>query len=245
MNATPPTEIKIDRSAQDWPLEGFNFFAGIESQAVAAFSRAARWCQYRAGAMIFDQETDGLEVHFVVEGKIRLLANVDGGDPITLGEVMTGQIFGELAAIDQLPRSARAVAACDCVLGSIEGPTFVKLLGEHPQVALRVLSRMASIIRSMDVRLANTVALSSEQRVIAELMRRAEPDLRVPGTWIIPFAPSHAEVASWTGLSRADVAQALGSLAREAMVRRRGGSLILMDWAALRERVKPGSSTSS
>jgi hypothetical protein len=93
----------------------------------------------------------------------------------------------------------------------------------------------------MDVRLANIAVLTPIQRVIAELMRRAEPDNRVPGMWIIPFAPSHGDIAGWTGLQKDDVAQAIGTLARDALLRRRGGSLVLLDWAALQAMVKPAT----
>jgi CRP-like cAMP-binding protein len=222
-------------------LSGFRFFEGLPPETVARFTAAARWQRFTEGEMIFDQESDGLEVHFVVHGRIRLLTGMDGGEPMTLAEVPAGEVFGELAAIDQLPRSARAIAATDSILGSIDGPVFVSLLQGAPDVAVRMLKRMASIIRSMDVRLTNLAALSPMQRVIAELMRRAEPDLRVPGNWIIAYAPTHAEIASWTGLGREDVAQIIGVLARDALLRRRGGSLVLLDWAALQNMVKPES----
>jgi CRP/FNR family transcriptional regulator, cyclic AMP receptor protein len=220
-------------------LQGIRFFEGIETEVVNAFSTAAIWQRFNEGQMIFDQESDGMEVHFVFQGCVRLLTSVDGGEPVTLAEVGTGDIFGELAAIDHLGRSARALAVNDTILASIHGPVFVKLLEDNPKVAARMLKRLAGIIRSMDVRLTNIAVLTPIQRVIAELMRRAEPDVRVPGMWIIPFAPSHGDIASWAGLDREQVAQTIGALAREALLRRRGGSLVLMDWAALQSMVKP------
>jgi CRP/FNR family transcriptional regulator, cyclic AMP receptor protein len=222
-------------------LRDTHFFGGLEQEATDAFSAAAKWHRFHEGQMIFDQESDGLEVHFIVRGRVRLLTAMDGGEPVTLAEVCAGDIFGELAAIDGLARSARAVAATDTILGSIPGPVFVDLLERFPKVAARMLMRMAAIIRSMDVRLANIAVLTPVQRVIAELMRRAEPDSRVPGMWIIPFAPSHGDIASWTGLQKENVAQAIGTLARDALLRRRGGSLVLMDWAALQTIVKPAN----
>lgn len=220
-------------------LQGIRFFEGCDVDAVQAFSSAATWQRFDEGQMIFDQESDGLEAHFVVQGCVRLMTSVDGGEPVTLAEVTTGDIFGELAAIDHLGRSARALAVTDTILASIHGPIFVNLLEDYPKIAARMLKRLAGIIRSMDVRLTNIAVLTPIQRVIAELMRRAEPDTRVPGMWIIPFAPSHSDIAGWAGLDREQVAQTIGALAREALLRRRGGSLVLMDWAALQAMVKP------
>jgi CRP/FNR family cyclic AMP-dependent transcriptional regulator len=222
-------------------LREMHFFGGFPQEVTDAFSAAANWHRFREGEMIFDQQSDGLEVHFIVRGRVRLLTAIDGGEPVTLAEVVTGDTFGELAAIDGLGRSARAVAATDTIVGSITGPVFLSLLERFPKVAARMLMRLAAIIRSMDVRLANIAVLTPIQRVIAELMRRAEPDSRVPGMWIIPFAPSHGDIASWTGLQKEDGATTIGTLAREALLRRRGGSLVLLDWAALQAMVKPGT----
>lgn len=122
---------------------------------------------------------------------------------------------------------------------NVTGTSFLKLLEAFPQVAIRMLGRLAGIVRSMDVRLANISVLTPTQRVVAELMRRAIPDVRVPGMWIIPFAPNHAEIASWVGLDKELAAQVIGGLARQTLVRRRGGSVVLMDWVTLQKMVKP------
>jgi CRP/FNR family transcriptional regulator, cyclic AMP receptor protein len=237
----PDREDSADTVLASVSLRDTHFFGGMDQDVTDAFSAAATWHRFHEGQLIFDQQSDSLEVHFIVRGRVRLLTAVDGGEPVTLAEVGAGDVFGELAAIDGLGRSACAIAATDTILGSIAGPAFIDLLERFPKVAARMLMRMAGIIRSMDVRLAHIAVLTPIQRVIAELMRRAEPDSRVPGMWIIPFAPSHGDIASWTGLQKEDVAQSIGTLARDALVRRRGGTLVLLDWAALQALVKPAT----
>ena len=232
-------ELEDESPLEHLTLEGFRFFKGLPPEVAQELNAAVHWVRYAQGEMVFDFESDGLEVYFVVHGKIKLLTGIDGDEPITLAEVTEGEVFGELAAVDQLPRSARAVAARDSILGSIEGPQFLALMEKNPKMATKMLKRLASIIRSMDVRLTNLSLLTPKQRIIAELMRRAEPDQRVPGMWIIPFAPTHGDIASWAGLERDKVAPMIGELARDALLRRRGGSLVLLDWACLQAMVKP------
>ncbi|MEW5728799.1 MAG: Crp/Fnr family transcriptional regulator [Pseudomonadota bacterium] len=222
-------------------LRGFKLFDGLGTEVADEFATAAHWRRYMPEEMVFDQSSDTLEVHFVASGRIRLLACLDSGDTVTLAEVGGGDVFGELAAIDGLPRSARAVASEDSLVASIPGPDFVALMERHPQTAVRMLRRLACIIRSMDVRLANMSSLEPPQRVMVEMIRIAEPDARVPGTWIIPFAPSHAEIASWASVDKETVARTIGELARDGIVRRRGGSIIFLDWAKLQILAKPRS----
>lgn len=219
-------------------LRGFKLFNDLPDSVVEDFSRAANWRRYLPDEMVFDQSSDTLEVHFVSAGSIRLLACLDTGEAFTLAEVKGGDVFGELAAIDGLPRSARAVATADSLVASISGPDFVELMRHHPEVAVRMLRRLAYIIRSMDVRLANLSSMDPAQRVMVELIRIAEPDQRVPGSWIIPFAPSHGDIAGWAGVDKEVVARAIGELARDGIVRRRGGSILFLDWSKLQGLAK-------
>jgi len=222
-------------------LRGFKLFEDLPDEVVDDFSRAANWRRFQADEVIFDQASDTLECHFVFSGRVRLLSCVDGAEAVTLAEVKAGEVFGELAAIDGLPRSAQAVVVIDSVVASIEGPVFVGLLERHPVTAVRMLRRLTRIVRSMDVRLANLSSLDPSQRVMVELIRIAEPDQRVSGSWIIPFAPSHSDLAGWASVGKEVVARTIGELARDGVVRRRGGSIVFLDWQKLQYLVKPKS----
>ncbi len=222
-------------------LRGFHLFEGLPEDVADDFSRSAHWRRYVAGDVIFDQNSDTLECHFVVSGGVRLLSCVEGGEAVTLAEVQGGEVFGELAAIDGLPRSARALVVADAVVASIEGPVFVELMQRHPPTAVRMLRRLTRIVRSMDVRLANMSSLDAGQRVMVELIHLAEPDQRVPGAWIIPYAPSHGDLAGWAGVDKEVVARTIGELARDGVLRRRGGSIVFLDWQKLQLLVKPKS----
>lgn len=222
-------------------LRGFKLFDDLSDEVVADFSAAAHWRRYEANEIIFDQASDTLECHFVFSGRVRLLSCLDGGEAVTLAEVKAGDLFGELAAIDGQPRSAKAVVVTESVVASVEGPVFTELLQRHPVVSVRMLRRLGRIIRSMDVRLANMSSLEPDQRIMVELIRIAEPDLRVPGGWIIPFAPSHGELAGWAGVEKGMVARTIGELARDGLLRRRGGSIVFLDWQKLQAMAKPRS----
>lgn len=220
-------------------LRAFKLFEGLPHAVADDFAAAAHWRRHLPEEIVFDQSSDTLEVHFVASGRVRLLSCLDGGETVTLAEVNGGDVFGELAAIDGLPRSARAVAVQDSLIASIPGPHFVELMQRHPQTAVRMLRRLACIIRSMDVRLANMSSLEPPQRVMVELIRLAEPDLRIPGSWIIPFAPSHGEIAGWASVDKEMVARTIGELARDGVLRRRGGSIVFLEWGKLQMMAKP------
>lgn len=232
------TVEELERGTASASLRGFRLFDGLPDEVADDYSRAAKWRRFLVDEVIFDQSSDTLEVHFVHSGRVRLLSGVDGAGPVTLAEVKTGEVFGELAAIDGLARSATALVVEDAVVASMEGPVFVELMERYPTIAVRMLRRLAFIIRSMDVRLANMSSLDPSQRVMVELIRIAEPDQRVDGGWIIPFAPSHGEIAGWASVDKEVVARTIGELARDGVLRRRGGSIVFLDWHQLQMRAK-------
>jgi CRP/FNR family cyclic AMP-dependent transcriptional regulator len=214
-------------------------FENLPDAAVRDFEQAATWRHYGEGDLVFDQASDTLEVYFVVEGAVRILGTIADGIDVVLAEVPAGNFFGELSAIDGKGRSARVVAARPSRLASVDGKSFIDLMQRHPIVALRVMERMARIIRSLDTKVVNLSSLSEGQRVMIELIRLAEPDLKLPGFWSIACLPPHAELAEWAGTTREAVAQTIGELARDGIVKRRGLGLEIGQWERLQQLAKP------
>ncbi len=216
-----------DKNAKD--LSEVSLFAGLAPEAIKDISGVAKWHEIAAGETIFDQETDTLEVYCVVTGAVRILTTV-GEREVMLAEIPGGNVFGEIAAIDGQPRSAKAVASTDSVLASIEGPIFTKMLLKYPAIALKIIQRLARVVRGLDKRVTTLSTLTEEQRVVIELLRISEPDPKIPNGWYIPTMPVHSDLAGWAGTSRDIVAQTIGKLAREGVVKRRGMALVICDW---------------
>ncbi len=221
-------------------LEKIELFSGLPAEAIREIEGMARWSTYEAEQQVFDKSTDSLDVYFVVAGSVRILSHVRGEREVSLANVLEGNYFGELAAIDRKERSARVVAAEASVLAALDGPTFVDIMMRYPVVGLRVMERFARIIRALDSRVTDLSTLSDVQRVYVELVRLCQPDPRRSGGWYIPDLPNHKEIASWAGTSREAVAQAIGELAREGILERRSMNMVVHDWAKLQMMARQG-----
>ena len=98
-----------------------------------------------AGAVVF-AEGDVADGFFVVlSGEVEV--SVRGYVLATLG---TGELFGEMALIDERPRSATAVARTDCRLVKVDEKRFLFLVTQTPFFALSVMRLMAERLRAMD-----------------------------------------------------------------------------------------------
>jgi len=221
-------------------LEKIELFSGLPGEAIREIEGMAKWSTYETDQQVFDKDTDSLDVYFVVTGSVRVLSHVRGEREVALANVLEGNYFGELAAIDRKERSARVVSAEPSVLAALNGPAFVDIMMRFPVVGLRVMERFARIIRALDSRVTDLSTLSEVQRVYVELVRLSQPDPRRTGGWYIPDMPNHKEIASWAGTSREAVAQAIGELARAGILERRSMNMVVHDWANLQRMARQG-----
>ncbi len=104
--------------------------------------------QARAGETIFVEGDEGRFMFVLLEGQVRL--SVTGR---TVEKVAKGGVFGEMALVDDAPRSATASAITDCVLVPVTGARFRTLVKESPDFAIHIMRVMATRLRSMDKRL--------------------------------------------------------------------------------------------
>lgn len=221
-------------------LENIELFAGLPPEALRDIEHKARWSSFKADQQVFDKDTDELDIFFVVKGAVRIMSLVSGEREVSLADVLEGNYFGELAAIDRKERSARVIAAQDSILASLDGEAFVEVMLCYPVVALRVMQRFTRIIRALDNRVTDLSTLTDSQRIYVELCRLAKPDPRRAGGWYIPDMPNHKEIASWAGTSRESVAQAIGELARQAILERRSMNILIHDLPRLQLMARAG-----
>ncbi len=101
---------------------------------------------YPAGETIFEAGDVGEYMYVVNQGEVEVVLNGR-----VIETVEAGGILGEMALIDNSPRSAAAVAKTDCRLFPLNRRRFTFLIQEHPFFALHVMSIMAERLRRQTV----------------------------------------------------------------------------------------------
>ena len=95
---------------------------------------------YAAGAPIIREDAPASALYVIVRGKVRVHLGGDEGE--TIGELHVGDFFGELALIEEHPRTASVTAVEDteCVL--FVAWEFTALLKEYPEMALPIMNAL-------------------------------------------------------------------------------------------------------
>ncbi len=100
---------------------------------------------FAAGEKIFLEEETGTAMYMVRSGRVDVITY-----GIVLENVRAGGIFGEMALIDDAPRSAAAIAAEPTEVVAIDKPTFLAVVRADPQFALKVMGLLATRLRRMN-----------------------------------------------------------------------------------------------
>lgn len=102
---------------------------------------------YPAGAYVFRQGEAGSEMFIIQEGKVEILTQ-KGQKEVALAVLEEGDFFGEMAVLEDLPRTASARTVTRCQLLRIDRQTFDQLIRHNPEIAVRMLRKLCHRLRS-------------------------------------------------------------------------------------------------
>lgn len=143
-------------------LAGLDVFAGVSPAELAPLAGRARMETLPAGTPLFAEGDEGTALYVVLKGAVELTQASRRGEPVRLSLLDRGQVFGELAVFDGLPRSASATAFTDATLLVLPADAVMEALAAPGPLASAVLRNVA---RKLSLRLRDADA---EIRALAE-----------------------------------------------------------------------------
>lgn len=219
-------------------IEAIPLFAGVSAQAMSDIVAACHVHHHSAGEHVLHHQETTSDIFFVLEGQVRVVIYAPNGRDVSFRDLGAGAVFGELAAIDQQPRSASVVAIDNCVLAAFNRDTFMRMVDSQPDVARNLLTHFVGLIRRYSHRVYELSAIGVEERVRAELLRLCYEHLQGEDTAHIDPAPLLADIAARIGTTREAVSREISRLAREGVVTRHGKALTVNSLSALADQVQ-------
>ena len=134
-------------------LRQIDLFAGLKQEALELIARVATEEAHATWTKIFQHGDAGDKLYLILEGKVRISREVPGMGEEALAVLGAGEVFGEMALLDESPRSADARVHDRCRLLAIPKDGFDDLLFLHKDLAYEVLW---SIVRMLLGRLRET-----------------------------------------------------------------------------------------
>lgn len=139
------------------PLQGIPLFSSISADDLSNLSRQLRKRHYRKGEIIFHKDDFGSTFHIINKGNVKLSIPSEEGEDVLLAHLGSCDFFGELALLDEKPRSATATAIEPTETLALERKDFLDFLKCYPDVTICMLGVLAQRIRNLDSQLVNII----------------------------------------------------------------------------------------
>jgi CRP-like cAMP-binding protein len=117
-------------------------FASLSKRELDNIERILYRRDYVAGELIFHQGDPGIGMYIIQHGTVAIVQMPDNHE---LAELTAGDFFGEIALLNETPRSASAIARTDCTLLGVAQPDLLGLFKRNSKLGVKVLIPLSQI----------------------------------------------------------------------------------------------------
>lgn len=215
-------------------LQVVPFFANMPEDHAAELAKSLVPRRFSPSQVIFHLGDPGGLLYLISKGKVKISHTTTEGQEVVLAILGTGDFFGELALLDDSPRSATAIALEVTETWTLHREEFMHYLTDNPEFALHVLKTLARHIRRLNTQLADIFFLDLPGRLARTLLQLAEQygTYTTEGT-VINLSLTQTDLAEMTGATRVSVNKALGRFRRNGWIHVTGRTLTVRDRKAL------------
>jgi CRP/FNR family transcriptional regulator, cyclic AMP receptor protein len=189
----------------------------------------------KAASVLFSAGETGDGLYVIEAGLLKVAMESPGGEERVLSLLGPGELIGELAMIDGLPRSASVIVLRDCSYRFISKESFQKFAASNPEF-YRELARVLSMrLREADQALVAATFLSGKGRLARALLDLAQ-HLGKPsasGSVMFSYKVSNGDLAAMAGMARENVSRVLGEWRNRKLVSQSAHHHCIHDIAAL------------
>ncbi len=204
-------------------------FESLPETELAHFAELTREKTYPKGSVILFENDRGDSLFLVASGQVKVVLIGEDGREVILSVLGSGSFFGEMALIDDSPRSAHVIAMEDSTLLVLRREDFQQRLRSSPEVAIGLLRELSRRLRRADEKIGSLVLLDVNGRVADLLLRAAAEE----GGDLIRRKLTHHTIAQMIGSSRETVSRTMRDFVERGFITVTRKDITLMDRPAL------------
>lgn len=138
-----PSEEKVSilQKLKDVPI-----FSDLNDKELLEVEKIVHRRKYQKGEPIFRMGDPGLGMYIIIEGNVDIVEELQDQEHKLLANLQEGAFFGDLALLDEAPRSASAIAQAECDIIGFFRPDLLDLLYRKPQIGIKILFALARVV---------------------------------------------------------------------------------------------------
>ncbi|MGH7700748.1 MAG: Crp/Fnr family transcriptional regulator [Gemmatimonadales bacterium] len=195
-------------------LEKIPLFRELAPPDLQRVVEVARERTYPKNSVILFEDDPGDALYVVGQGQVKVVLIGEDGREVILSVLGAGEFFGEMALIDDEPRSAHVIAMEDSALIVLRREDFQGILRHSPGIALALLRELSRRLRRVDEKVGSLVLLDVNGRVAQLLLDLADEE----GGERITRRLTHHTIAQMIGSSRETVSRTMRELVDKGLI---------------------------
>ncbi len=218
----------VDRRAF---LRGHPIFGALGPDLLNQLGSYAIPRAVKRGTTIVARGDAGTSLFAICSGTVKISAPSAEGKGAVFNLLEEGAIFGEIAVLDGLPRTADAIALTDCELMVIERRDFVTLVRERPEFALKLIEVLCRRLRHTTGQLEDLMFLDLPGRLAKALLQAFENS--EPASGGKKIALTQRNLSEMIGMSRESTNKQLRAWEKLKLIELQRGGIVILAPGAL------------
>ena len=206
----------------------FVLFAELDDRELASLAAVAKTRRYAKDDVIFHADESGDVFCLIEKGQVKVTMISPEGKEIILSMLGPGEFFGEMALLDDEPRSATVVATEPLELVTIWRSDFLQLLSENFSMTRKVLAELSRRLRHASNRIESLATMDVYGRLARFFLDlAAQQGTPLDNGYVSVHRPTHQAIANMIGTSRETVSRLIHDLMRQNLLLSEGKTIYL------------------
>ena len=210
-------------------LQKVPLFGQLSATDLQRVLDVARERVYPKNSVILFEDDPGDALYVVAAGQVKVVLIGEDGREVILSVMGEGEFFGEMALIDDEPRSAHVIAMEDSTLVVLRREDFQPIMEQTPAIALALLRELTRRLRRVDEKVGSLVLLDVNGRVAQLLLELSDE----AGGERITRHLTHHTIAQMIGSSRETVSRTMRELVEKGWISVSRKDIVIRDRVAL------------
>jgi CRP-like cAMP-binding protein len=206
----------------------FTLFAELDDRELASIAAVAKSRRYAKDDVVFHADESGDIFCLIKEGQVKVTMISPEGKEIILSLLGPGDFFGEMALLDNEPRSATIIATEPLEIVTIWRSDFLHILSENFSITQKVLAELSRRLRSASNRIESLATMDVYGRLARFFLDAARDRGKVlDNGYVAVTRPTHQSIANMIGTSRETVSRLIHDLMKQNLLLSEGKTIYL------------------
>ncbi len=222
-----------------WYLENFNLFENLDSKSMMELDKLIIDTETKTNEPVYFESDPSQTIYFLKKGRVKITKYLPDGSEKIIAIINPGEIFGEMAFLDEGKRHDYAVTVDPARICAINKNDLAAFIEKNPALNLKMTKVIGLKLKKFSERIEDLIFKDADQRVTSFVLRYAEKNGKTVGDQIFvkPFL-KHQTIGELTACSRQTVNTILTSLRKQGLIDFDRNKLIINDKKKLKEIIE-------